>query len=113
MDEPARRTPVYRQVHHDEPNRSPQPQPVMFTINDGLHSYAPLTEDLGGDAPQAPPGEGEFDYIGKVMFALRGRWWLAIVLALIGGAAGAYVGYHFKPVTYRSEGVISVAYTRP
>src|SRR5262245_46536860 len=132
MEQTTRRVPVYRQVQQQpsQPSSGPSPQ-VVVHLDDGLQPYTPVRSDVVASAaptpatpvpqaparpaqpPQEPPSEGEFDVLGKVMFALRGRWWLAILLALVGGAAGAYAGFHFKPVTYRSEGVISISYAKP
>src|SRR5207244_458586 len=63
-------------------------------------------------APRQAP-TAEMDLYAKVLFALRGRWWLAILLAMIGGGVGAYFGYRYKPMTFRSEGLIQIAYSRP
>src|SRR3954454_17512759 len=112
MGNSPRRVPVYRQVQQQPQSDGPSDQHnVIVSLNDGLHPYVPARNDAGQSAPaisqampqavsthqsmrqapqqpqQDPPAEGEFDLFRKVMFALRGRWLLAIGLAIISGAA--------------------------
>ncbi len=49
----------------------------------------------------------------KLHRVLRGRYLMLAVLATFGAAVGAVVGYNISKVTYRSEGLIQVAYTLP
>ena len=41
---------------------------------------------------------------------LRGRYWLALPLAIIGGLAGAFFGWKSQVPTYRSAGSIMIQY---
>ncbi len=99
--------PVYRQVP-EENNKLP---PVVVNLNEDFHSFTPAPL---ADASVALPRQAEeVDPIERVKFALRGRWPLTIALALLFGATGAYFGWMFKPVTYKSEGMIEIPYLRP
>ncbi|HEX8522074.1 MAG TPA: AAA family ATPase [Tepidisphaeraceae bacterium] len=106
MRNSGNKVPVYRQVESpvDEPFA-----PVVMNLNQDAYSFP--APDLQ-PAPAAPAAE-EGDVVEKVKFALRGRWVLAVVLAVVVGPIAAYVGYGFKPVTYKSEGTIQIPYLRP
>jgi Mrp family chromosome partitioning ATPase len=53
------------------------------------------------------------DPVRVVHGALRGRYVLAVLLALIGAGLGGYAGHRFQPPQYRSEGLIRIAYVLP
>ena len=63
---------------------------------------------IGGaaDLPAgAPPGMAA-----RVHTALRGRYWIAIVLVVICGGTGVYFGYRSQIPVYRGEAMIQIAY---
>jgi Mrp family chromosome partitioning ATPase/uncharacterized protein involved in exopolysaccharide biosynthesis len=71
--------------------------PIKYTTP-GL----PEVVDHGGAAdPQQSP-------LRKIRRLLRGRWWLAIVLAIGWGAGLGYAGYRYVTPTYQSVGIIEV-----
>jgi hypothetical protein len=45
--------------------------------------------------------------------ALRGKYWIVIILGLICGFGGAKVGLKLGKPVYRSEGMIRIAYRSP
>jgi Mrp family chromosome partitioning ATPase/uncharacterized protein involved in exopolysaccharide biosynthesis len=64
-------------------------------------------------AAVAAPAKPPFDIYQESLRALRGRYRLAIALALLGALAGAAVGYLLKTPLYRSTGLLRIAYTLP
>lgn len=64
-----------------------------------------LTSRVDAVAPKDP--------VRVVHGALRGRYVLAVLLALIGAGLGGYAGHRFQPPQYRSEGLIRIAYVLP
>jgi capsular exopolysaccharide synthesis family protein len=65
--------------------------------------------------PSAPriEAEGPHDPARIIHGALRGRYVLAVLLALIGAGLGGYAGHRFQAAQYRSEGLIRIAYILP
>ncbi len=66
---------------------------------------------LGGaaDLPAGnPPG-----MMKKVHTALRGRYWIAIVLGVVCGIVGGYFGFKSQQPIYRGEGLIQIAFSTP
>jgi Mrp family chromosome partitioning ATPase len=59
---------------------------------------------VGSDVAGDPP----FNPFSQIHRLLRGRYWLAVLLALVGGAGGAYIGYHATQPTYQSVGLIRI-----
>jgi len=113
MSKSNQRVPVYKTVDQKAPQHTYKT--IFVDINDGAHPYvrsAPA-EPESAAAPARKKFDPEMDLYAKVLFALRGRWWLAAVLAIVGGSVGAYFGYRYKPMTFRSEGLIQIAYSRP
>jgi len=70
---------------------------------------------LGGGAlggAELPAGSG--GGMGKrVHNALRGRYWIAIVLGVIFGGTGGYFGWKSQQPVYRGEAMIMIAYNLP
>lgn len=62
----------------------------------------PAMADGGGEEPQPE------NPLKKVHSLLRGRYWLAILLAVVGAGAGAAAGYKAQPPLYTSTGLIRV-----
>ncbi|MBA3272926.1 MAG: hypothetical protein H0T11_03515, partial [Chthoniobacterales bacterium] len=61
----------------------------------------------GGGQPGAGGG-GQASPFKKVHRLLRGRYALAIFLALLGGAAGAVAGWYSQKAEYASDGLIEI-----
>jgi uncharacterized protein involved in exopolysaccharide biosynthesis len=75
------------------------------------HAYGGLTRPMPAGA------SGGDDWLGpyrSVHRALRGRYIVVILLALLGAGLGGFAGWKSQKPLYRSEGVIRIAYvTRP
>lgn len=69
-----------------------------------------LYRDFGAGAPTEEPEESLGKKIGR---HLRGRWGVALVLALLLAAGGAAAGFFLYPVEYRSVGLIDIAPVMP
>lgn len=65
-------------------------------------------ELFGGGGMSGPGGAAQASPFQKVHRLLRGRYILAIFLALLGGAAGAVAGWYSQQAEYVSEGLIEI-----
>src|SRR5690349_6081455 len=81
--------------------------------NDGVTqvSVAPVAPAEQAPRFRMPSNLGEG--LSMVHRALRGRYIVVVLLALIGGAAGGYGGYKVIKPTFQSEGLLKIAYTLP
>lgn len=65
------------------------------------------------DGPEAARSQGESSLVRQVHRIFRGRYLLALTLALSAGAAGAWLGYRSQAPIYKSEGWIFIDATTP
>jgi capsular exopolysaccharide synthesis family protein len=70
-------------------------------------------------APAAPvamdmsQGPQQGAMLKKVHNSLRGRYWIAVALGAVFGAAGGYFGFKSQQPIYRGEGLLQIAFNKP
>src|SRR5665213_4613258 len=89
----------------------PRPTPEGLTSSlqgsDGA-AFPSGTQETTRSRPVAPPNYGKL-----VHAAFRGRYPLVIGLGLLVGGIGAALGWKLAWPTFRSEGLVRIAYTVP
>lgn len=82
-------------------------------VNDGVTQVSVASVAPAEQTPRFRMPSNLGEGLSMVHRALRGRYIVVVLLALIGCAAGGYAGYKIMKPTYQSEGLLKIAYTLP